>query len=122
MRKIILIVLLIISVLIISGCITYSEKEPTPDPIIGNWHRQSYSGIPILTDLIQNQWAPNEITFNSDGTCSDGSWKWVSNNSFEIYSKNSFVPNGTISLDNDKMYLSRWGLVSPGIINATYAK
>jgi hypothetical protein len=121
MRKIILVISLVLFVALISGCFT-SAKEPIPDPILGTWHRQSYSTIPFLGDIQQISWAPNTMTFNSDGTCTDGSWKWTSNNSYEVYSKQSLVPNGTISLDNNKMYLSRWSFWPPGTINATYTR
>ncbi len=122
MRKIILVISLALLVLIISGCITTAEKEPVPDPIIGTWHRQSVSnGIPFFGDIQQISYTPDTITFKSDGTSTYGNWKWVSNNSYEIYPQYG-IPNGTIKLDNDKMYLTIFSWWPPTSLNATYTK
>lgn len=123
MKKIALSIILVLLVVINSGCITSAaEKEPIPDPIVSTWHRESYSGIPIIVDFQVIDWAPEKLVINDDNTCTIGTWKWISNNSYEVDSSNPFIPNATIKLEDGKLKLHRASIVHMGIVDAIYTK
>lgn len=115
MRKILSIIIFIL-IILVAGCLENSPSptEPVPDPVIGTWNQESSTSSFIFGNVNQAQWAPYELIVKSDGTyecpyVDSGSWKWVSNNTYEFDSNSIFnnIPNGTAQLNNSKLVLSR---------------